>query len=156
MAAALERVHATAIAAGSRAALIFGASGSGKSDLALRCLTLPQSALTPHVAHLVADDQVMLERNGLQLIASAPPALLGLIEVRGLGILTLKPAPATPVVLAVELQGPGLTERFPDPWPFKDFLGLKVPVLRLWAFESAAAQKVLVALSCGTLPQVAL
>ena len=154
MAAGLERLHATAIACGPRAALILGASGSGKSDLALRCLSLAPTALLPVAARLVADDQVVLERSGDVLMASAPPALAGLIEVRGLGIVRADPAPPTPVVLAVELMAPGTTERYPEPWPTTCLLGLKVPVLKLWAFESAAAQKILAALAGAALPPV--
>jgi HPr kinase/phosphorylase len=156
LAAGRERVHATAIACGGRAALILGPSGSGKSDLALRCLTLPASPLFPHAAALIADDQVLLERPGALLMVSAPPNLAGLIEVRGLGILKVSAALATPVALAVELSaGPGMTERLPDPWPTLSILGQKVPVLRLWAFESAAAQKVLIALSGAVIPPIA-
>lgn len=155
MAGGLELVHATAIVCAGRAALIIGPSGSGKSDLALRCLTLPPSPLIPHTAALIADDQVLLERLGALLMASSPANLSGLIEVRGLGILKVSAAPAAPVALAVELTGPGVTERLPDPWPTLSFLGQKVPVLRLWAFESAAAQKVLIALSGALIPPVA-
>lgn len=156
-AARVERVHATAIAAGGRAALILGPSGAGKSDLALRCLTLAPSSVIPQIALLLADDQVVLERQHDRLMASAPAELLNLIEVRGVGIMTVPKvsiAGPTPVALAVELTAPGATERYPDPWPTLSFLGLKVPVLRLWAFESAAAQKVLAALSGAALPPV--
>ena len=58
-----ERVHATALALGGKAALIRGSSGVGKSDLALRCIAAPPLAHVPHRAELVAD-----------LHASLPPA----------------------------------------------------------------------------------
>lgn len=147
MAGASERVHATAIAAGPHAALIFGPPGSGKSDLALRCLAVAPFALSPHPARLVADDQVLLQREGNSVFATAPAALLGKLEVRGVGIVDLAPAPPTRVTLAVELVAPGVLERFPDPWPRRDILGLSVPILQLWAFECAAAAKILIALS---------
>src|SRR5689334_23520913 len=56
LAEASENVHATAIALGGNAALIRGAPGSGKSDLALRCLAIAPTALVPCPASLVADD----------------------------------------------------------------------------------------------------
>jgi HPr kinase/phosphorylase len=96
----------------------------------------------------------MLERRGGDLVASCPPELLNLIEVRGVGIIKVRAAQPSIVALAVELTSKGGCERYPDPWPALEFLGLKVPVLRLWAFESAAAQKVLVALSDAALPPV--
>ena len=48
---------------------------------------------TGHVARLVADDQVILTRIGEKLIANAPPALAGRLEVRGLGIMALDGGP---------------------------------------------------------------
>ena len=65
-------VHATAVAVGLKGVLLLGPSGSGKSDLALR--------LIDQGARLVADDQVVLSRNGARLIANAPPALAGKID----------------------------------------------------------------------------
>ena len=102
---ATERVHATAIAAGGRAALIFGLSGSGKSDLALRCLSLSASSLITVPIQLIADDQVLLVRTGNTILASAPAPLLGKLEVRGIGILSVEAGPATEVKLAVEQIG---------------------------------------------------
>jgi serine kinase of HPr protein (carbohydrate metabolism regulator) len=61
---AVENHHGTAIAIGSHAALIRGASGAGKSDLALRCLAVAPTALIPGPARLVADDRVELKREG--------------------------------------------------------------------------------------------
>lgn len=151
---ATERVHATAVAAGGRAALIFGASGAGKSDLALRCLTLPASGLITAPVHLVADDQVWLERRGNQLWAAAPAALLGKLEIRGLGILDVEPTPASPVAMAVELVAASQVPRLPNPWPQRQILGLQVPVLRVCPFEASVAQKLILALLSPALPPV--
>ena len=150
----LERVHATAIAAGGRAALIFGASGAGKSDLALRCLSLPTSGLISAPVLLVSDDQVLLERRGDGIWAAAPATLRGKLEVRGIGILDVEAAPASEVVLAVELTALAEVTRLPDPWPQRRILGLCVPVLKVWAFDASAAQKVVLALLSRNLPAV--
>ncbi len=72
-------IHASAVAIDGRAVLIQGASGSGKSGLALRMIALG--------ATLVADDRVMLERVGEEVHASAPETLRGLVEARGVGLL---------------------------------------------------------------------
>jgi HPr kinase/phosphorylase len=78
-------VHASAVLIGSRAALIRGPAGSGKSRLAL---ALIEAAATGRIrfARLVADDRVELAASHGRLLVSAPAALAGLIEVRGLGV----------------------------------------------------------------------
>ena len=151
---AVERLHATAVAVGKRAVLIRGASGSGKSDLALRCLALPATELWPVRARLVADDQVIVTRVGAGLIAKPPSELAGKLEIRGLGIVEVSCESDAKVVLIADLVDGRDVERYPDPWPRAAILGLSVPILRIWAFESAAAEKVLAALSMAALPPV--
>jgi hypothetical protein len=124
----------------------------GKSDLALRCLSLAPTALLPHAALLVSDDQVQLKASGGKLFASAPAALKGLIEVRGLGIMHVAAAEIAEVALIADLVSPGTVERMPDPWPVAVILGYQFPVLRLSAFEASAPIKLLLALSSPELP----
>ncbi len=146
----VEVVHATCIALDGRGALIRGPSGSGKSDLALRCLASTPNALVSQAAALVADDHVAVERVGDQLIARAPLPLAGKFEVRGQGIITLSTVSSAHIVLIVDLvSGPGAIGRLPDPVPTEWLCGLSLPVLRLQAFEASAAAKVLVALATG-------
>ena len=71
-----ETMHGACVAIGGRAVLIEGRSGEGKSDLALR--------LIDRGAALVADGQVICQRQDGGLLASAPAHLAGRIEVRGL------------------------------------------------------------------------
>jgi HPr kinase/phosphorylase len=92
----MTNLHGSAVAFAGRGVLIVGGSGSGKSELALR--------LVGRGAALVADDRVELERRGAALIASAPAALAGLIEGRGVGLLRLPAAPEAVVTLAVDLD----------------------------------------------------
>ena len=73
------RVHASAVAFGSKAILIIGASGSGKSTLALQLMALG--------AVLVGDDRLVLRRTETGLTVAPVPALENLIEARGIGIL---------------------------------------------------------------------
>lgn len=72
-------LHATAVAVGERAVLIVGASGSGKSSLALEMLA--------RGGVLVADDRVILTGSTTGVLLSCPEPLLGVIEARGVGLL---------------------------------------------------------------------
>ncbi|AXJ96575.1 MULTISPECIES: HPr kinase/phosphorylase [unclassified Sphingomonas] len=90
-----ETLHATAIAIDGQAVLLEGASGVGKSDLALR--------LIDRGATLISDDYTLLVRSAGSLVARAPDTIRGRIEVRGLGILTLPVVQDVPVHLIVRL-----------------------------------------------------
>jgi HPr kinase/phosphorylase len=89
-------VHASTVAVGDAGVIIVGASGTGKSALALQLMALG--------AVLVADDQTCLTATDLGVMASAPNALLGLIEARGLGILRSATVPQVRLVLMVDLD----------------------------------------------------
>lgn len=89
-------LHASCVAWADAAVLITGASGTGKSGLALE--------LMAYGCRLVADDRVVLRRRGRDLIASAPPPLRGLIEARGVGLLRADACPDAPVALHVDLD----------------------------------------------------
>jgi RNase adaptor protein for sRNA GlmZ degradation len=111
---AARRVHATCIAldgpGGPRGVLLRGPSGAGKSDLALRMID--------QGARLVADDQCELHRRdgpaGGRLMARAPAAIAGEMEVRGLGIVGVPILAEAPVALLVDLVAPEAVERLPD------------------------------------------
>ncbi len=155
MAAALETFHATCIAIQGRGVLLRGPSGSGKSDLALRCLGLGPTPWTPAAAKLVADDRVVLRRDGNRLMASAPPSIAARLEVRGIGILDVPAEYEAQVVLAADLQPGQSIERLPGRLPEDEILGIRIPVLRLAPFEVSAALKVLIAINAhgvATLP----
>jgi serine kinase of HPr protein (carbohydrate metabolism regulator) len=96
-------IHASVVLAGAHAVLIRGPAGSGKSRLALNLI---QSApLGPlRFARLVADDRVHVEAAHDRLIARPPPALAGLLEIRGLGIRALPYEPMAVVSWVVDLD----------------------------------------------------
>jgi HPr kinase/phosphorylase len=89
------RLHASCAARpapdGYDAVLLLGEPGAGKSDLLLRLLDAG--------FQLVADDQVLIEHG----LASAPAALAGLLEVRGLGIFRLTHIASARLRLAIRL-----------------------------------------------------
>ena len=147
MADAAETHHGTAIALAGTAVLIRGASGSGKSDLALRCLALAPTALTAVPAMLVADDYVTVTRTGDRLIAEAPATIRGKLEVRGLGIVTVPCQDSAELVLVADLVAPEQIERFPDPTPEVELGGVKLPLLHIAPFEASAPVKLLLALA---------
>jgi len=144
-----ELVHGTAIALGEKAVLIRGPSGSGKSDLALRCIAAPPFGEGALRAALVADDQVRLTREGEAVEAEPPPAIAGKIEVRGLGILSLPFRRGARLALVVDLVPAADVPRFPlDPMSAR-YLGVAFPLLRLAPFEASAPLKLLLALEGG-------
>jgi HPr kinase/phosphorylase len=104
-------VHASAVLAGARAILIRGPAGAGKSRLALGLIGAARCGLIPF-ARLVADDRLELEACHGRLLARPPPALAGLIEVRGLGIRRLAHEPVAVIGLVVDLASPD-AERLP-------------------------------------------
>lgn len=112
--------HATTVSVDGRAMLIAGVSGSGKSSLALQMIALG--------AGLVSDDRTILTPSpeGLPL-ASAPPAIAGLIEARGIGVLKLPEAGPARVVAVIDLDRTE-TERVPEARRIR-LCGAEVPYL---------------------------
>lgn len=140
-------VHGTAIACGERAALIRGPSGSGKSDLALRCLFLPLQKPLKYAIELIADDQVQLTHQKESLYASAPGILKGRLEIRGLGIVDVPSKSTSRVCLLVQLSREDNRDRLPDPWPYETLLGCRLPVYEINPFETSAPHKLALALT---------
>lgn len=95
------QVHASCAARGGAGVLLIGPPGIGKSDLLLRLIDRGFS--------LVADDQVSIDEG----IARPPPALAGLVEVRGLGIFRLAYSEMARLALVVDLAA--RPERLPRP-----------------------------------------
>ena len=143
-----ELFHGTCIALGRTAALLRGPSGSGKSDLALRFLFLARrnpAALEAPI--LVADDQVYLTRQEGRLLARAPEAIRGKMEVRGVGIVDLKSLEQAELALVVDLVPATEVERLPEGDTTTRLLGVEVPLARLYPWEASAPIKLAVALA---------
>jgi serine kinase of HPr protein (carbohydrate metabolism regulator) len=146
------RVHATAVAVGPHAVLLRGPSGAGKSDLALRMLALPAEAVALAFGHasavrLVADDQVDIAFADGEITAAAPTAIAGLIEVRGVGVISIGSVDGARVRLITDLSAGGAVERLPEPDAAIAFGGILLPHLHVAPFEASAPVKVLLALA---------
>ena len=144
MDAGLLLVHGTAVALGRSAVLIRGAPGSGKSDLALRFLMQPVDGERPP-RRLVADDQVHLRRIGARIVATPPPAIRGLFEVRGIGIVAMACIDQADLRLVVDCTARESVDRLPEP-ATTSLLGLAVRHARIAPFDSSAALKLLMLL----------
>jgi serine kinase of HPr protein (carbohydrate metabolism regulator) len=121
-----------------RGALIEGPAGSGKSDLALRALAAG--------FRLVADDRVLAFVCDGQLYGRAPDTLAGLIEARGVGVLSRNPIAYARIALRVRcVRGPDDVERVPVPETTL-VLGVDVPTEALWALGASAPDKLTAAL----------
>ena len=139
-------IHGTCIALGARAVLLRGPSGSGKSDLAFRLIRGDASGET----RLVADDQVALEERGGHLLARAPAALAGLLELRGLGLVAVPAIAEAPLALIVDLVPRDAVPRLPEA-RYEALREVRLPVLALHAFDGTAPLKLRLALE--TLPE---
>ncbi|MBV0913191.1 HPr kinase/phosphorylase [Anianabacter salinae] len=106
-------LHATTVALDGRALILAGASGSGKSSLALELIS--------RGCALVADDRTKVDVENGALVVRAPTAIAGWIEVRGLGILNATVTDQAHPVAYVDLDSVE-RQRLPPPRT-KDVLG---------------------------------
>ncbi|MGB3470938.1 MAG: HPr kinase/phosphatase C-terminal domain-containing protein [Erythrobacter sp.] len=133
-------LQASAVAIEGRALLIEGEPGAGKSSLAL--------ALIERGAQLIGDDGVTLTRvetgDAPHIMASPPPNIEGLIEVRGVGLARFPVAPPCPVALILTLTD--MTERLPRAPGTRSILGCTIPVLPFTPGTIAPVQRARIAL----------
>jgi hypothetical protein len=120
------------------AVLLMGASGAGKSDVALRLIAMG--------ARLLSDDQTVLFAEEGCLFAGPVSSLHGQIELRGVGIVTAGAAQPAPVILAVRLDESAAIPRLPEPLTHKLPQGLEgckePPFLVLRPFEASTPAKI--------------
>jgi HPr kinase/phosphorylase len=141
-------IHGTCIAITAGGVLLRGPSGAGKSDLALRLIFAPPTGSPPW--WLVADDRVILQATPRGVEASCPLAVAGLIEARGVGIVSVPHQPRCLLRLVVDLVDLRDVPRSPDLEEPEQRIavlgGLTLPRLALHAFEPSAPLKVHLAL----------
>jgi len=125
--------HGTIVTVFGVGVLLRGESGVGKSDLALR--------LIDRGACLVADDQVILERRSRGLLGYAPDKLYGLLEVRGLGVMSLPAIKNVWIHLVVDLVDTGMAPRLPER-EIVAIEGVELPLVHLSAFDMSTPHKI--------------
>lgn len=134
-------IYGTCVALDENAALILGESGMGKSDLAYRFMHLQ--------AHkgqcmLVSDDQVKLSVSEGQLLVSPPDTIKGMIELRGVGLISVDYMPSACLKLIVNLVEPEHVPRMQVPFEedqFIDYESVRMPHVKMSAFEVSAPYK---------------
>lgn len=135
-------LHATALIAGGTGLLVTGRSGAGKSALALH---LVESFRARGLfAALVADDRVWLAVRGGRLVAEAPEAIAGLIEIRGYGPAKLAFEKRAVIDRVVALVDPARAPRHRED-AVETILGLGLPRLDLPEGDAAGAARALAA-----------
>lgn len=97
-------IHANALIIGTKGLLLRGPSGSGKSALSLALIA--QARQINNFACLVADDRVQIEAVNGRLIARPHEKIAGLIEARGLGLITLPHLEACVLHALIDLAPP--------------------------------------------------
>lgn len=113
-------IHATTVDHQGCGILLKGASGSGKSGLALQLMALG--------CCLVADDKTILKRSPSGLAAHAPTEIKGMIEARGVGLLNAESRHETNLRLIVDMDHLE-KQRFP-PGRTETLLGVSLTCLR--------------------------
>lgn len=131
-------IYGTCVKLNSKGILILGDSGSGKSDLALRLITL-------FSAKLISDDRTDIFYDSGFIKAKAPSALRGLLEVRGLGLIKQEYLKETKIDLVIKLTTDKI-ERMPQSQSYK-IENIDIPMYFLNPFEASAPSKVLAILS---------
>lgn len=116
---ASEQIHASAVSISGKGCLITGDSGSGKSTLALELIALG--------AGLIADDRVDLSITDGNVMLSCPHRLRGIIEARGVGLISLD-AVSQPAACRIVVDLDHSVERLPG-LNGRDLLGISCPVI---------------------------
>jgi serine kinase of HPr protein (carbohydrate metabolism regulator) len=134
-------IHASCLALGEDGVLLRGPSASGKSSLALR--------LIDQGAELVGDDYCCYWTRQGRLWAGPQPPLVGLLEVRGMGIIRLPYRRQVTVQAVIDLCPGVALERLPSAQTTV-ILGLEVPLYTLDPFHNDACAKVRLAVRLAT------
>lgn len=133
----IKRLHATSVAIEDNGVAIFGDSGSGKSDLALR--------LIDSGATLISDDITVFSKLEKNINLFGIENTKGLLEVREVGIITVPYVEGIKLKLVVRLTDK-VIERIPKKNQI-NLLGLKFPKLEINGKNSSSVAKVKVKLN---------
>lgn len=112
-------LHASCVAVQGKGVLIVGASGSGKSSLALQ--------LMAYGADLIADDRTIVSCDGQEVTATAPASISNMIEARSIGLLNVRSTSHAKITCVVDMDQVE-SQRLPDARSYS-LLGCDIPLL---------------------------
>ncbi len=127
-----QSLSGTAVAIGDNGVLIIGASGSGKSDIALR--------LIDRGAQLIADDLITITGEKDNPILRQTAHHIDAIEIRGVGIIPMQCVNNISLKLIVQLNDN--YERNPSPLPLISYDSYTIPCIKIFPFEISAPIKI--------------
>ncbi len=141
-------IHACAVALGGLGILIEGASGRGKTSLALGLLEMAERRGIE--AHLICDDRAILEAADGALWARVPAAIAGKVEIRGFGISPIAHRERCRLALVARIVDDGRIERMPPPRSVQ-LAGVELPMVEVPMRHEAQSIRIVMA----TLAQMA-
>ncbi len=115
----MSALHGTAVSRNGQAVLVLGASGAGKSQLALQLMALG--------ADLVSDDAVAADSAPNGVMLRCPASIKGMIEARGVGLLTVRFVETAKLAFVVDLDKTAVA-RLPES-KMATYLGCDVPLI---------------------------
>ena len=119
-----HNVHATGLVLGGKGVVLRGPSGSGKSLLALSLIDMFEARGLG--GKLVSDDRIDIEVGKDALTMHAPPAIAGLVELRGRGIVSRPHVTRARVHLVVDFV-PGLERMVEEADLVTELFGVALP-----------------------------
>jgi serine kinase of HPr protein (carbohydrate metabolism regulator) len=122
-------LHATAIVVGTRGLLFTGPSGAGKSMMAFNCLAM--AGRHGVFSALIADDQVFVSGSGGRVIATCPPAIAGMMELRGSGIVRMENVESATLDLVIRVVSLADADRLPPEHERFPIAGEELPLVRI-------------------------
>ena len=132
-----KRLHATSVAIEDNGVAIFGESGSGKSDLALR--------LIDSGATLISDDITLFSKLDKNIDLYSIEKTKGLLEVREIGLITVPYIEAVKLRLVVKLKESNLERVLVNKQ--ESILGIKFPKIEINRKNPSSVAKIKVKLN---------
>jgi HPr kinase/phosphorylase len=129
----IASLHGNCLWVNETGVLILGDAASGKTELALAMINSGRGTL-------VADDQVIIEREHKILMARPPEGLQGLMQIHGIGIVNFDYIVPVPLHLIIELVPHADVPLIPEKSE-KEIQGLSLPLLKLAGHEASSADK---------------